>query len=163
MRIQMRNNKQTRQSVSEKKSQSEKRKTRRDCRNNRLYSKDGHFEGPKRPALLVSQAWFHQTKSKKPIPGPARLEIWRQDDKGTWEKTTVEDPDSNVFHKAIPYEDGILTIGAEKAILKKWTFDTASQIVEARCFMGTCLEGKNLIDCETLKLVMWTMMEKMNW
>ena len=24
------------------------------------------LEGPKRPALLVSQAWFHQTKSKKP-------------------------------------------------------------------------------------------------
>ena len=32
------------------------------------------LKGPKRPALLVSQAWFHQTKSKKPIPGPARLE-----------------------------------------------------------------------------------------
>jgi hypothetical protein len=68
------------------------------------------LEGPKRPALLVSQAWFHQTKSKKPVPGPARLEIWRQDDKDVWGKTTIEDPDSNVFHKAIPYENGILTV-----------------------------------------------------
>ena len=83
--------------------------------------------GPKRPALLVTQAWFHQSDSKKPIPGPARLEIWRSDDKGIWGKTTIEDADSNVFHKALPYEGGILTIGAEKALLKKWNFDDATK------------------------------------
>ena len=105
--------------ISEKKSQNEKGKQEEAVETIDYTPKMDILKGPKRPALLVSQAWFHQTKSKKPIPGPARLEIWRQDDKGTWGKTTVEDPDSNVFHKAIPYEDGILTIGAEKAILKK--------------------------------------------
>ena len=115
------------QVVSEKKSQSEKGKQEETVETIDYTPKMDMLKGPKRPALLVSQAWFHQTKSKKPIPGPARLEIWRQDDKGTWEKTTVEDPDSNVFHKAIPYEDGILTIGAEKAILKKWTFDSSAK------------------------------------
>ena len=106
------------QTVSGKKTQSENAKREETVEKIDYTPKMDVLEGPKRPALLVSQAWFHQTKSKKPIPGPARLEIWRQDDNGAWGKTTVEDPDSNVFHKAIPYEDGILTIGAEKAILK---------------------------------------------
>jgi len=35
---------------------------------------------------------------------------------------TIEDPDSNVFHKAMAYETGILTIGATKAMLKAWVF-----------------------------------------
>ncbi|MBM76086.1 MAG: hypothetical protein CMK59_11850 [Proteobacteria bacterium] len=79
------------------------------------------LEGGPYPGLLVTQAWFRTGPSNKPIPGPARLEIWR--DQGTsWSMTRVEDPDSNVFHKAIPFDDGILTIGAEKALLKKWMF-----------------------------------------
>ena len=50
-------------------------------------------------------------------PGPARLEIWRKTSE-KWLRTRIEDGDSNVFHKAIPYEDGILTIGAQKALEK---------------------------------------------
>ena len=73
------------------------------------------------PALLVTQAWFWTDENDQTQPGPARLEIWRQTPAG-WTKNRVEDPESNVFHKAIPFEDGILTIGAEKALLKKWTF-----------------------------------------
>lgn len=73
------------------------------------------------PALLVTQAWFWKDENDQTQPGPARLEIWRQTEKG-WSKNRVEDDASNVFHKAIPFEDGILTIGAEKALLKKWTF-----------------------------------------
>lgn len=71
------------------------------------------------PGLLVSQAWFWKDEKGGINPGPARLDIWRQTKQG-WKKTRLEDPDSNVFHKAIQYDGGILTIGAEKAMLKKW-------------------------------------------
>jgi len=77
--------------------------------------------GPPRPALLLTHAWFYNDAEGRPTPGPARLDIWREDG-GKWSYTRLEDPDSNVFHKALPYDGGILTIGAEKAILKKWTF-----------------------------------------
>ena len=77
------------------------------------------------PGLLVTQAWFRTGPNKKPVPGPARLEIWRENE-GAWSKVRVEDPDSNVFHKAVPFDGGILTIGAEKALLKKWTFASGS-------------------------------------
>jgi hypothetical protein len=76
--------------------------------------------GPARPALLLTQAWFWTDAAGKPNPGPARLDIWRKDDTGKWSRTRLEDPDSNVFHKAIAYGDGILTIGAEGANLKLW-------------------------------------------
>lgn len=73
------------------------------------------------PTLLLSQAWF-LTVDGKPKPGPARLEIWRQGPAG-WVTTKLEDPDSNVFHKAIMEKDGsILTIGAMGAHLKRWKF-----------------------------------------
>ncbi len=72
------------------------------------------------PSLLVTQAWFWKDENGDSQPGPARLEIYRAQKNG-WERLRIEDGDSNVFHKAIPFEDGILTIGAEKALLKKWT------------------------------------------
>ena len=73
------------------------------------------------PTLLLSQAWF-LTVDGKPKPGPARLEIWRQGPAG-WVTTKLEDPDSNVFHKAILNKDGsILTIGAMGAHFKRWRF-----------------------------------------
>ena len=72
------------------------------------------------PGILLTQAWFWTDEKGDSHPGPARLEIWRKGPE-KWLRTRIEDGDSNVFHKAIPYEDGILTIGAEKALLKKWT------------------------------------------
>ncbi len=77
--------------------------------------------GPTRPALLLTHAWFWTDAEGAPKPGPARLDIWRDGNDG-WSRTRLEDPDSNVFHKAMPYEGGILTIGAEGAKLKKWSF-----------------------------------------
>ena len=71
------------------------------------------------PGLLLSQVWFWTDQDGNPQPGPARLDIWRKEPDG-WKKTRLEDGESNVFHKAIPYEGGILTIGAEQAKLKKW-------------------------------------------
>jgi len=79
------------------------------------------IEGDARPALLLAQAWFWKDENKKSNPGPARLEIWRQSDDGKWGFTRLEDGDSNVFHKALPFRGGILTIGAEGAHLKFWT------------------------------------------
>ena len=78
-------------------------------------------DGGPYPTLLVTQAWFWKDEKDQSQPGPARLEIYRLTPKG-FVKTRLEDGDSNVFHKAIPFEDGILTIGAEKALLKKWTY-----------------------------------------
>ncbi|MBL8614998.1 MAG: VCBS repeat-containing protein [Deltaproteobacteria bacterium] len=79
------------------------------------------IEGPQASAILLSQAWFYKDANGKQKPGPARLQIWRQGAAG-WSALKLEDGDSNVFHKAIPTPDGgLLTIGAEKALLKKWT------------------------------------------
>ena len=79
------------------------------------------LEGGPFPALLLAQAQFVKGADGKQKPGPALLTIWRQTAEG-WKATRLEDPESNVFHKAIPYQGGILTIGAEDAWLKKWTF-----------------------------------------
>lgn len=73
------------------------------------------------PTLLMAQAQFYDGADGKPVPGPALLTLARKGADG-WSFARVEDPDSNVFHKALPYDGGVLTIGAEKALLKKWTF-----------------------------------------
>ena len=76
--------------------------------------------GDARPALLLTQAWFWTDDKGMPNPGPARLDVWRSGAEG-WERTRMEDADSNVFHKAIAYQGGILTIGADGPYLKHWT------------------------------------------
>ncbi len=77
------------------------------------------------PALVLAQAQFvEQAKAgggTEPVPGPARLTIVRRTDAG-WQSTVLEDPDSNVFHKAIPWDGGLLTIGGNRAMLKTWRF-----------------------------------------
>jgi len=78
--------------------------------------------------LYLSQAQFVQEKGDDgkmhSVPGPARLEIWTHSGSG-WDKELIEDPESNVFHKAawftpVEGEPGILTIGATQAFLKIW-------------------------------------------
>ena len=79
------------------------------------------LEGGPFPTVVLAQAWFWKDENGKPKPGPARLEIWR--DNGTsWVATKLEDGDSNVFHKVMFYDGGLLTIAGDKAMLKKWTF-----------------------------------------
>ncbi|MFZ5477978.1 MAG: FG-GAP repeat domain-containing protein [Myxococcota bacterium] len=73
------------------------------------------------PSLLLAQAQFYKDAKGKSKPGPALLTIWRLTGEG-WKSSKVEDKDSNVFHKALPYQGGVLTIGAEGAFLKRWTF-----------------------------------------
>ncbi len=79
------------------------------------------LEGGPYPALLATQAWFYKVNGK-PKPGPARLQIWRQTEDG-WKASYLEDGESNVYHTAVQLDDGsLLTIAAEGAKLKKWTF-----------------------------------------
>ena len=58
------------------------------------------------PSILLVQAQFIGKK-----PGPARLELWRTDGEH-WFTEVIKDKDSSVFHKAMHWRDGILTIGA---------------------------------------------------
>jgi len=77
------------------------------------------------PALLVAEAQFTDAVAadgtKKAVPGYAKLLIVRKTEHG-WTVTKLEDPDSNAFHKAMPWENGFLTIGATQAMLKTWQF-----------------------------------------
>jgi hypothetical protein len=73
------------------------------------------------PTLLLAEAQFIKGPDGKPKPGPALLTMWRKDG-DLWSSSKLEDPDSNVFHKAIPDgKGGFYTIGAEQAFLKHWT------------------------------------------
>jgi hypothetical protein len=75
--------------------------------------------------LLLALSQFEVTPEGKvlPKPGPAKLEILTRAD-GAWKVQTLEDPTSNVFHKAMVYgaPDGpaILTLGGTEAALKLW-------------------------------------------
>ncbi len=70
--------------------------------------------------LLLAEAQFIRVDGK-PKPGPALLTLWSRAD-GVWSSSILEDPDSNVFHKALPDgKGGFYTIGAEQAFLKHWT------------------------------------------
>lgn len=79
--------------------------------------------GPKEPlpTLIVSQAHFQMTGKPKPLPAKIVL-LRNQGD--TWFRDEFTDEEANVFHKAIAWRDGILTIGAETspkpATLKHW-------------------------------------------
>jgi len=76
--------------------------------------------------LLLALSQFEVSPEGKvlPRPGPALLELLVLRD-GTWELARLEDPQSNVFHKAMVYtppggEPGILTLGGSEAALKLW-------------------------------------------
>lgn len=84
------------------------------------------FSGGPFPTLVLSQAQFVDKRGPDgrmmPAPGPAKLTIVRQTPDG-WETSILEDPDSNVFHKATAFGDGLLTIGGNKAMLKTWKLE----------------------------------------
>ncbi|MBN1425946.1 VCBS repeat-containing protein [Candidatus Fermentibacteria bacterium] len=73
--------------------------------------------------LLLCQAQFITGDQGAPVPGPARLELVRVLD-GRWDRAVLEDPLSNVFHKAmivISEEDtALFTIGGNAAALTRW-------------------------------------------
>jgi len=77
--------------------------------------------------IVLALAQFVTGKDKngkdKPVPGPARLEFLYREG-GQWKTSAFEDPDSNVFHKAMLYDWGdgprLLTLGGTRALLKAW-------------------------------------------
>ncbi len=79
---------------------------------------------PKRApnALVLSLAQF-VTQDGKSVPGPARLEFLTLED-GSWQTASLEDSESNVFHKAMvhPTADGpaLLTMAGSAAVVKSW-------------------------------------------
>ena len=62
------------------------------------------------------------------VPGPARLEFLYREG-GSWKTSEFEDPESNVFHKAMVYDAGdgprLLTLGGSRALLKTWELTDA--------------------------------------
>ncbi len=85
--------------------------------------------------LLVAMAEFGRNDDGSPAPLPARLGILTRDG-DTWSYESIEDPDSNVFHKAMAYRDttggstteGILTLGGTGAVVKLWSADGMLEI-----------------------------------
>ncbi len=77
--------------------------------------------------IVLSLAQFVTEKGDdgkdKFVPGPARLEFLYREG-GTWKTSELEDPESNVFHKAMVYDAGdgprLLTLGGTRALLKTW-------------------------------------------
>jgi hypothetical protein len=89
------------------------------------------------PALLIAQAQFDESPDGSGqvviTPGAAKLTIATRSGDG-WRAEVVEDPDSNVFHKAMWFEQrdrppGILTIAGNPApapaLIKLWRRDPA--------------------------------------
>lgn len=91
--------------------------------------------GPVAPALVAAQAQFVDKPGPGgktvPAPGPAKLTILRRGPQG-WKAFVLEDPDSNVFHKALPWDGGLLTIGATRAMLKTWKFENGKWTEKVR-------------------------------
>jgi hypothetical protein len=81
-------------------------------------------------ALVLALAQFAPKAGKggAPQPLPAGLEFLAQQDDGSWKLTTADDPDSNVFHKAMEYEGRLLTAAGTAAALKLWTRDPSGKL-----------------------------------
>jgi hypothetical protein len=80
--------------------------------------------------IVLALAQFVE-EAGKPVPGPARLEfLYRRG--GAWRMSAMEDPESNVFHKAMAYpgEDGpvLLTMGGTQALVKTWTLEETALV-----------------------------------
>ena len=72
--------------------------------------------------LLISVSKFGR-KDDKPVPMSELTLLTREG--GEWTATHLDDPESNVFHKAMAYtppgeEPGVLTLGGTAAVLKLW-------------------------------------------
>ena len=90
-------------------------------------------------ALLLSVSVFATNEDGSPKPLPARMAILTPDGSG-WNHRFIEDPDSNVFHKAMVYRgggtEGILTLGGTKAAVKLWRPDGSSDTLWEADFGG---------------------------
>ncbi|MEW6380539.1 MAG: VCBS repeat-containing protein [bacterium] len=85
--------------------------------------------------LFLAQAQFRTEQQPdgeaRSIPGAAKLTMVKRTPDG-WKSTLLEDPESNVFHKALWFnppsgQPGILTISGNAAALKLWHRNEAGQ------------------------------------
>jgi len=99
---------------------------------------EGGDAKPNRPptqGLLVALSQFEVTPGGKVLPKPkaARLEMLIPAE-GMWEVLSLEDSDSNVFHKAMVYDAGdspaILTLGGTAAAVKIWRKESGKFVAE---------------------------------
>ncbi len=72
--------------------------------------------------LLMAVSKFER-KDNKPVPMSELTVLIREG--GEWKETHIDDPESNVFHKAMVYTPpgeapGVLTLGGTAAVLKLW-------------------------------------------
>ena len=91
------------------------------------------------PSLLLALAVL-DTQDGVPLPLPARLGILTQTADG-WHHRFIEDPDSNVFHKALSYGAPgevarVLTLGGTEAVVKLWARDGSAQSLWEADFGG---------------------------
>ncbi|MFN3197339.1 MAG: FG-GAP-like repeat-containing protein [Bradymonadia bacterium] len=86
------------------------------------------------PALILTQSHLVKVNGKFK-PGAAKLHVL-EGVGGEVKQTTVEDPDSNVFHKALPWRSGLLTVGGMKAALKHWTQNKQGQWTARTLWIG---------------------------
>lgn len=81
---------------------------------------------PSGQVLLVTTSEFPVVDGRPSArPGPAKLMAMQQNGERWTMTTSIDDSDSNVFHKAMPFtvpggQSGILTIGGNAAALKLW-------------------------------------------
>jgi hypothetical protein len=73
--------------------------------------------------LLLALSTFASGPDGKPVPHSELVVLVRRG--GAWQARSYEDPESNVFHKAMVYEPpsggpAVLTLGGTKAALKLW-------------------------------------------
>lgn len=89
--------------------------------------------------LILSYAPFVvENGAATTTPDQARFDLLTRAD-GRWTTQSVRDGDSNVFHKALAYGDGILTAGGTGAAIKLWTrngVEWSSETIWAEEFGG---------------------------
>ena len=79
------------------------------------------FVGKPGRTLLLTQSNFKKNdEGKWVLPDTGEL-IMLTPGENIWNTVSVKESVSNVLHKALPYGDGILTIGGNEALLKYWT------------------------------------------
>ncbi len=87
-------------------------------------------------ALVLATAVLGENEDGSPKPLPARAGILTREG-GEWRYRFFEDPDSNVFHKAMPYgTEGLLTLGGTKAAVKLWRPDGKTETLWEADFGG---------------------------
>ena len=98
----------------------------------------GPAESPERlpQSLVLAMAVLGENEDGSPKPLPARAGILTREG-GEWRYRFFEDPESNVFHKVMPYgTEGLLTLGGSKAAVKLWRPDGKTETLWEADFGG---------------------------